>query len=533
VRRRVPTGSRSSEPESRRPPGWSAEEAARADWRHAGRAYRGRDRRAARVETPLPVGLLCIGVTLLAAVSGAVMLVLRRVDLSAPAFALPLVRLDVGASLLGSITAAACFLRWRLEGTASAFWAGLSVFVLGCSGFLSTELTQGYAAAGIACSIVALGLAAVWLYGSEVDANLSVRKGVTGTVLALVVAFVGARVLVAHGLASAPVSAGIGVALAGGAFIAHVKRSRDQWMIVVLVAYALSSGVYAPVSITDPLRAAGAVLLHLTAMGVAAFGSILLLHEAAARQREAAFRLRVERDEAKERFADTLHEVRSTVTALEGGVSTFEPANSDPAQALLSRALVAEIRRLRTLVDDRPAQADAETFWVLDVLEPILTVCVAAGWVVSWDIPADVHAVSRSTDVAQVVHALLTNAHRHAPGSAIDVVVRREDDFALIRVEDRGPGVPPSERETIFERGGRGNATTDPEGRGLGLHIARTIARAEGGDLYVEERPGGGASFVLTVPTVTVLPTAVRDRDRAVDSTWSHPLGDRGLRSAQ
>jgi signal transduction histidine kinase len=304
-------------------------------------------------------------------------------------------------------------------------------------------------------------------------------------------------------------------------------------MVVVLVAYALSSGVYAPVSIADPLRTAGTVLLHLMAMAVAAFGSILLLHEATAHQREAAFRLRVERDEAKERFADTLHEVRSTVTALEGGVSTFEPATSDPAQVLLSRALVAEIRRLRTLVDDRPTKPDAETFWVLDVLEPMLTVCVAAGWVVSWDIPADMHAVSRSTDVAQVVHALLTNAHRHAPDSAIDVVVRRAEDVALIRVEDRGPGVHPSERESIFERGERGNATHDPEGRGLGLHIARTIARADGGDLYVEERPGGGASFVLTVPTVTVLPTAVRDRDRAVDSTWSHPLGDHGIRSAQ
>jgi signal transduction histidine kinase len=473
-------------------------------------------------------------VALIAAVWGAVMLLLRHVGISDPAFALPLVRLHVGASLLGSITAAACFLRWRLEGSASAFWAGLAAFVLGCSGFLSAEVTTAYAAAGIACSVVTLALAAVWLHGSEVNSHLSVRKALAGTLAALVVAFVVARVLVVHGVAGATVSVSLGVSMAAVAYVARVKRSRDQWMVVVLVAYALSNVVYAPGSVTDPLRTAGAVLLHLIAMGIAAFGSILLLHEASARQREAAFRLRVERDEAKERFADTLHEVRSTVTALEGGVSTFEPANrDDPAQAVLSRALVAEIRRLRALVDDRPAKPDAETFWVLDVLEPMLTVCVAAGWVVSWDIPADVHAVSRSTDVAQVVHALLTNAHRHAPDSAIDVVVRREDDFAFIRVEDRGPGVAPSERETIFERGERGNATTDSEGRGLGLHIARTIARSQGGDLYVEERPGGGASFVLSVPTVTVLPTAARDRDRTSDANWSHPLGSHGLRSAQ
>jgi signal transduction histidine kinase len=199
---------------------------------------------------------------------------------------------------------------------------------------------------------------------------------------------------------------------------------------------------------------------------------------------------------------------------------------------VLSRALVAEIQRLRALVDDRPVNSEVETFWVSDVLEPMLTVCVAAGRVVSWNIPGDLHAVGHSADVAQIVHTLLTNAHRHAPGSPVDVVVERGDDFARIRVEDRGAGVSESHRDTIFERGARGDAAADIEGHGLGLHIARTIARAQGGDLWVEERPGGGASFVLTVPTVTVLPTAVGERDRAA-STWTHPLDDHKLRNAQ
>lgn len=492
-------------------------------------AYRGRDRRTTPVPSTFPVGGLCLGVGLVAIGWGVVIIAFGHLDVSEPVFAVPLDRLDVGASLLASVTAAACFLRWRLEGTASAFWAGLAALVLGCSGFLSSETSAAYVAAGLACSVVTLGLVVVWMRGCEVDASLSVRKVVLLTLVALVGAVATARVLVDHGLAGPALSIGIGVALAGAAYATHTTRSRDRWMTVVLAAYAASYLVYAQVSIVDPMRAAGGTLLHLMAMGIAAFGSTLLLHDAAARQRETAFRLRVERDEAQERFADTLHEVRSTVTALEGGVRTFGPANSDPDQAVLSRALVAEIQRLRALVDDRPTTTpDAETFWVRDVLEPMLTVCVAAGWVVAWDVPADLHAVGHAADVVQVVHALLANAHRHAPDSDIEIAVAREDDYALIRVSDRGPGIAASEREAVFERG---NARADSEGRGLGLHIARTIARSQGGDLWVEERPGGGASFVLAVPSVTVLPSAMRERSGAGRSP--QPVDDHELRNAQ
>jgi signal transduction histidine kinase len=268
-------------------------------------------------------------------------------------------------------------------------------------------------------------------------------------------------------------------------------------------------------------------------MAIAAFASTMLLHEAAARQREVAFQLRVERDEAQERFADTLHEVRSTVTALEGGVSTFAPSGADPMQEVLSRALIAEIRRLRTLVEDRPTPLEPETYWMHEVLEPMLTVCVAAGHVVSWHIPADLHGVGQSDDVVQIVHGLMTNANRHAPGSPVDVIVRSIAGFAVIRVEDRGPGIAPGRREEIFGRGHRGDARPGCEGHGLGLHIARTMARAQGGDLWVDQRAGGGASFALTVPTVTVLSSARRDRDVAAPVVWSHPLADTELRNAQ
>ncbi len=494
-------------------------------------AYRGRDRRFVPVDTALPVARMCAAVGVTALLLGVAIMLLRDVHQRVPLFALPLVRLDIGASLLASITAAACFLRWRLEGTASAFWSGTVILVLGLSGFASTDITRGYLAAVIACSVVAVGLLVAWLLGREVDTALSLPKVLASTVLALAVAFACARVLVVHEIGAAVLSLAIGIAFAALAFVGYRSHLRDQWVIVVLAAYALASLEFAPLGLADPLRGAAATMLHLVAMGIAAFASTRLLHEAAARQREVAFRLLVERDEAQERFADTLHEVRSTVTALEGGVSTFTPG-PDPAQEVLSRALVAEIRRLRALVEERPVPGEPETFWLRDVLEPMLTLAVAAGQIVSWEIPADLHAVGRSGDVAQVVHGLLANTHRHAALSPVDVVVERVDGFAVIRVEDRGPGVSADQRVAIFERGERGSARADCEGLGLGLHIARSVARAQGGDLWAEERPDGGASFVLTVPTVTVIPSARRDGDPVGASVWKHPLDIDEARSA-
>jgi signal transduction histidine kinase len=67
-------------------------------------------------------------------------------------------------------------------------------------------------------------------------------------------------------------------------------------------------------------------------------------------------------------------------------------------------------------------------------------------------------------------------------------------------VDDQGPGVPPGSRETIFrafERHGVGPSS--PTGSGIGLTIVRELAGALGGTVHVEDRPGGGARFVVTL----------------------------------
>jgi signal transduction histidine kinase len=90
----------------------------------------------------------------------------------------------------------------------------------------------------------------------------------------------------------------------------------------------------------------------------------------------------------------------------------------------------------------------------------------------------------------------LDNAREHAAMSSVRVRTERVGTRVQIRVEDLGPGVPTAHRELIFLRG----VTTAVQGSGLGLHVARQLMREQGGDVWVEDRIGGGASFVVSLP---------------------------------
>lgn len=101
--------------------------------------------------------------------------------------------------------------------------------------------------------------------------------------------------------------------------------------------------------------------------------------------------------------------------------------------------------------------------------------------------------------IRQVIDNLLQNARRHGRGR-IDVLVERAGTDAELRVRDRGPGIPPAERERMFERFARG-ADDGRDGMGLGLFLSREIARTARGTLSYEQPDAGpGACFVLRLP---------------------------------
>jgi two-component system, OmpR family, sensor histidine kinase KdpD len=109
---------------------------------------------------------------------------------------------------------------------------------------------------------------------------------------------------------------------------------------------------------------------------------------------------------------------------------------------------------------------------------------------------------------------LIENAAKYSlPGEPIDLNARRDGDWLIFSVADRGTGVAIGDRDRIFEPFYRGpDAVPDAGGAGLGLPIARGIVEAQGGQLRVEDRDGGGSVFSLLVP-------ATNESDVAAESS--------------
>jgi PAS domain S-box-containing protein len=106
-----------------------------------------------------------------------------------------------------------------------------------------------------------------------------------------------------------------------------------------------------------------------------------------------------------------------------------------------------------------------------------------------------VHVQADPTMVERIVENLLANAVKHTPGDArLWIRVERTDEGALIAVEDDGPGIPPEDRERIFEPFVQG-ASSGPGGAGVGLALVVKFAELHDGRAWVQERAGGGASF--------------------------------------
>jgi signal transduction histidine kinase len=129
--------------------------------------------------------------------------------------------------------------------------------------------------------------------------------------------------------------------------------------------------------------------------------------------------------------------------------------------------------------------------------------CSVSGYRLTADLAPDLPRVTADPHrLGQVFTNLLVNARQAMDaaekGRAITVRTRRQGDTVVVGMEDDGPGIPPALRAKIFDW----FFTTKPpgEGTGLGLAISREILVAHGGNLRVEDNPGGGATFVLELP---------------------------------
>jgi signal transduction histidine kinase len=230
-------------------------------------------------------------------------------------------------------------------------------------------------------------------------------------------------------------------------------------------------------------------------------------------EREA--RMALERaDEVKSNFiALAAHELRTPVTSVHGVVNTLDRLGDqldDQDRAELDDALRSQAERLRRLVDQLLdlSRLDAESIDIHPVPIPIREhveelVEASAGSQakgIEVEIPADLTATVDQTVFDRVVSNLITNAVRHGE-TPIRVRAAREDRHFRLAVEDSGSGVPPDFVQDLFERFSRSDeARARGLGSGLGLSIARSYARAHGGDLVYMDAEPRGACFELVVP---------------------------------
>jgi len=142
---------------------------------------------------------------------------------------------------------------------------------------------------------------------------------------------------------------------------------------------------------------------------------------------------------------------------------------------------------------------------VLDRLQPLLQ-----GRTVSLHLPIDLPPIELDyLQIDQVLTNLIENAVRYTPpGSPIEVSVQLSGDEIIITIADRGPGIPESDYERIFNKFYRVLNTTDhhptsPPGSGLGLAVCKGLVEAHGGKIWAEPRPAGGMRFFVVFPVST------------------------------
>jgi two-component system sensor histidine kinase KdpD len=209
------------------------------------------------------------------------------------------------------------------------------------------------------------------------------------------------------------------------------------------------------------------------------------------------------------------HDLRSPLTAILTTVGALESGPlSDHERDELVADIEGEAQRLARLVDNlldmsrlegRTAEPRVEWCSVEEVIQVAIDELALAPDTFALAIDADLPLIR--ADAAQLERAfanLLENAGRYSGGHPVSVRARAVGHRIMIRIVDRGPGVPPAEKARIFEpfyRGpSRSDAASGHRGSGLGLAIVRGFVEANGGRVWVESLPGQGSTFVVELP---------------------------------
>jgi two-component system nitrogen regulation sensor histidine kinase NtrY len=211
-----------------------------------------------------------------------------------------------------------------------------------------------------------------------------------------------------------------------------------------------------------------------------------------------------------EMAARIAHEIRNPLTAIKMQIQLLSEAVCAAEKPRVARVME-EINRLELIVSStltmaRPQRLETQP---LDLAAQVKAVCEL------FAAPLAHRHITLATDLApgiicdldgdrfkQVVFNLLTNAADVLPGGGtIHVGTRRDENQALLQVEDSGPGVAPDQRESLFEGASSGQANR----LGIGLRLSRELVKLHGGTISADDSPTlGGARFTVRFPLTAV-----------------------------
>jgi two-component system sensor histidine kinase KdpD len=234
-------------------------------------------------------------------------------------------------------------------------------------------------------------------------------------------------------------------------------------------------------------------------------------------ERERLLRLEIEAEEtrASDRMKSTLlaalaHDLKTPVAAARGAIENWA-GEAGPSDA--SRLAVEELRRLTrrigelmdvVVLDSGVARPRPELVSAAAVIDAALARFSDAISDHSLSVDAPENDLRIRVDPGQITEALghgLENAARYSPpGSEIAVSAAARNGAVLLRVADRGPGIPASERARVLERFVRLPSASKVPGTGLGLSIARSLVELNGGRIRLGESDAGGTLFEMEFP---------------------------------
>jgi signal transduction histidine kinase len=321
------------------------------------------------------------------------------------------------------------------------------------------------------------------------------------------------------GLALTAVVLPLGAVLASGAVMFHMGADVT---ILAVTATSASAAVVAALLLgstvarrVDALKRAAAALSEGDLGARAPQGGPAELRTLASTFNQMARNVEELFDARRQLVAWASHDLRTPLAALKAMLEALEDGLVEPETYI--PALQEQTAILMRLVDDlfELARIDAGVLTLelrdtplRDVIDPCLTALgpqaharhVTLEARVAEPAPA---ARCSASQVERVLLNLLTNALRHTPSDgSVAVVVERDGRQVRVSVEDTGEGLEPGTERRMFERFWRGDSsrTRASGGAGLGLAIAQGLVEAQGGRIWAEQRPDGGARVSFTLP---------------------------------